>query len=310
MSRAIGLAEWDPNYETLVLIEQVQSVLTEYRSYLPMTGRQIFYRLVGNHDYAKTEKAYKSLLEKLVRARRAGLIPWSAIRDDGVTIAGGGGWSGIDEFANSIRGMADGFWLDPMIDQPAVIELWCEAQGMVPQMERVAGEFGILVYSSGGFNSVTMKHNAATRFIVEARDRGRSTILLHVGDHDPSGVAIYDNLELDLNAMIEDYGRRHGDIAHADVLITKRIAVTQQQADDFGLDSAPPKSSDSRTASWEGDTYQVEAMSPANLASEVSMAIDNVIDAGALAETEERQVAIRERLVEWVEATDFTAIEG
>jgi len=38
---------------------------------------------------------------------------------------------------------------------------WCEASGMVPQLQRIADPFGIGVYSSGGFDSVTAKHQIA-----------------------------------------------------------------------------------------------------------------------------------------------------
>jgi hypothetical protein len=43
----------------------------EYEAQLPLTVRQIFYRLVGDHGYEKTERAYSRLTEHLVRACRA-----------------------------------------------------------------------------------------------------------------------------------------------------------------------------------------------------------------------------------------------
>jgi len=50
------------------------------------TTRQIFYRLVGSLGYEKTEQANERLGEHLSRARRAGVIAWDAIRDDGGTV--------------------------------------------------------------------------------------------------------------------------------------------------------------------------------------------------------------------------------
>jgi hypothetical protein len=84
--RVRGLAPWQPRAATLALLDLVRGILTEYRQYLPMTLRQIFYRLVGAHDYPKDEKAYSRLGEHLNRARRDMLIPFSAIRDDGADI--------------------------------------------------------------------------------------------------------------------------------------------------------------------------------------------------------------------------------
>ncbi len=81
--RVRGHADWKPRPWTVALLEQVQAVLREYAAYLPLTLRQVFYRLVGAHGYDKTEQAYDRLGEALNRARRAGMIPWEALRDDG-----------------------------------------------------------------------------------------------------------------------------------------------------------------------------------------------------------------------------------
>ncbi len=86
-TRVRGLAAWQPQRKTLGLLAVVQAVLAEYAAYLPLTIRQIFYRLVGAYDYDKTERAYARLGEHLNRARRAGMIRFEAIRDDGVTVA-------------------------------------------------------------------------------------------------------------------------------------------------------------------------------------------------------------------------------
>jgi hypothetical protein len=82
-TRPRGCAPWNPNAESLALIEKVRVVLTEYAAYLPLTVRQIFYRLVGAHEYEKAEAAYERLGEKIACARRAGMIDFGAIRDDG-----------------------------------------------------------------------------------------------------------------------------------------------------------------------------------------------------------------------------------
>jgi hypothetical protein len=62
---------WSPRSETLILLDQVKSVLEEYAAYLPLTCRQIFYRLVGAHGYEKTENAYARLYEMLNSAVRS-----------------------------------------------------------------------------------------------------------------------------------------------------------------------------------------------------------------------------------------------
>jgi hypothetical protein len=59
--RVRGRAPWQPRAKSLALLEQVNAVLREYIEHLPLTIRQIFYRLVGAYAYDKTDRAYDRL---------------------------------------------------------------------------------------------------------------------------------------------------------------------------------------------------------------------------------------------------------
>jgi hypothetical protein len=82
--RPKGYAPWRPQAKSVVLLGQVREILTQYEAQLPLTVRQIFYRLVAAYGYDKTEAAYERLGNLLVRARRAELIAFEDIRDDGI----------------------------------------------------------------------------------------------------------------------------------------------------------------------------------------------------------------------------------
>ena len=45
--RPKGYADWNPHKKTRIIVSQVEEILREYRMQLPLTARQIFYRLVG-----------------------------------------------------------------------------------------------------------------------------------------------------------------------------------------------------------------------------------------------------------------------
>src|SRR4051794_16371195 len=117
-TRVRGLAPWQPQRATIDLLRKVQLVLVEYAQYLPLTVRQIFYRLVGAHGYDKTEQAYARLGEHLNRARRAGLISFDSIRDDGVTLAEPMAWDSAEDLINNFIGAAERFRLDRQQGQP------------------------------------------------------------------------------------------------------------------------------------------------------------------------------------------------
>ncbi|MDP9478811.1 MAG: hypothetical protein M3R38_24540, partial [Actinomycetota bacterium] len=82
--RPKGFAPWKPQKKTETLLGDIEQVLEEYRSYLPMTVRQVFYRLVGL-GYAKSESFYNKVQDACNRGRRSGRISFSHIRDDGVS---------------------------------------------------------------------------------------------------------------------------------------------------------------------------------------------------------------------------------
>lgn len=290
MGRPKGYADWEPSGEVWLVLDQVKAVLEEYKDYLPITNRQIFYRLVGAFGFEKTEKAYKRLCNYLTRARRARIIRFSAIRDDKVNSAVHVGWDSLDEFKEGIRESAEGYELDRQIGQPHHIELWCEAEGMMPQMSRVTQEFSISVYSASGFLSVTAMKDIANRVC----SRDRDTVLLHVGDYDPSGESIFNTIEDDAQRFVWAHSRERN-------IIPVRVALTEEQVELHDLPTAPPKSSDSRSASWIGDTAQAEAMPPDILAQTVREAIEERIDQDALQEVLDREEEERGRLQEWLE---------
>lgn len=117
-TRPRGFAPWSPRSETTRLLAQITGVLEEYRDYLPLTCRQVFYRLVGAHGYDKTERAYSRLCETLNRARRAGHIPFAVIRDDGMSCVEATAWGGTEDFIQSVSVTAKHFRLDRQSGQP------------------------------------------------------------------------------------------------------------------------------------------------------------------------------------------------
>lgn len=273
--RPRGFAPYAPKAGNAALIDATRDVLREYAEHLPLTLRQIYYRLVSHGVVGKTEKDYARLCEVLGRARRAHLIPMGSFRDDGFRRDDPPGWADTGHFMFNVGQWVDGFTLDRQTGQDARIVVWCEAGGMVPQLERVAHDYSVQVLSSGGFDSITAKHEIARAIA----DDERATTVLHVGDHDPSGVHLYGSLDEDIRAFASHYG---GGCAFT------RLAVTPEQVEAYGLPKAPPKPTDNR--SFEGMTTQDEALDPRTLADIVRDAIETRQD-----ETTRRDVIARER---------------
>jgi hypothetical protein len=280
--RVRGFVPWSPHADTRALLDQVRAVFEEYRDYLPLTIRQIFYRLVGKFEYAKTEQAYERLCEHLNRARRARLIPMSAIRDDGGTVINPFFYGSATQFLDTCRARAKYLRLDRTAGQKTRLVVNCEAAGMAPQLERVAGPYGITVMSSGGFESTTDRYKFAEGLV----DQDRPTEVLDLGDHDASGVHKYYAFCEDVAAFTRDLG--------GEVTFT-RLAVTPAQIRRYRLPTAPPKPTDKRA--FNGRTCQAEALAPDDLADILRIAIEERIDRAVYERVLRRERRVQRELI-------------
>jgi hypothetical protein len=265
-------------------VSNVRAVLDEYRNHLPLTLRQIFYRLVGAYQFPKTEKDYDRLTECLNKARRSRMVPFSAIRDDGFHHARFAGYANMESAKRSFRYTADNYRIDRQRNQPVRLAVWCEATGMVPQLERVCTPYSVPVYSSGGFDSLTVKHNMAREF----SDMGRVRIL-HIGDHDPSGVHVFGSLDEDICAFIQEFGGNTEFI---------RLAVLPEHIDRYRLDTAPAKETDRRA--FTGETVQAEALPPNILADILDKAVQAHLDMAVYRQAVKDEAEERAALVAWL----------
>jgi hypothetical protein len=296
-TRPRGYIEWKPRNKAVIeRVEWVQQVLVTYAAHLPLTTRQIFYALVGQHGYDKTEQAYKNLCETLVKARRAKIIDFAAIRDDGVSVMVERAYDGIEDFHDETSRLARNYRRDRQYGQEYRIELWCEASGMMPQLHLVASRFSIPVYSCGGFSSLS----AVRQIVDRAVGHDVETVFLHVGDYDPSGESIFDAMTRDVTAFVEE-----DRVLATSGVIPVRVALTLPQVTQYNLPTSPPKSSDGRTAGWSGvATCQLEALPPNVLASVVENAIRRWVDVDALAEVVEDERDERAELLGLPRGTD------
>src|SRR5262249_15806358 len=169
---------------------------------LPLTIRQIFYRLVGAHDYEKTERAYQRLVEHLNRARRARIIPMDVIRDDGGTISEPDHWDSAEQFMATIRAMARRFTLDHSAGQAMRLVVICHPACLVPHLAPVTHPIGVTGMSSGGFDTTTDRH----KFAAALSEHDRPTEVVHIGDHDPSGVSMFLAFLEDVEAFTRELG--------------------------------------------------------------------------------------------------------
>jgi hypothetical protein len=158
---------------------------------------------------------------------------------------------------------------------------------MIPLVERITDPYGISVLSCGGFDSTTAKHALA-----QILAKLPAAEVLHIGDHDPSGVHVFSSIAEDVQAFTAAFG------ANTIPLFT-RLAVTPEQITTLGLPTAPPKETDRRA--FEGETTQVEAIPPDTLVEIITHAITTRMHStsydAVLAEEDRARALLRQTLI-------------
>ena len=186
--------------------------------------------------------------------------------------------------------MGKQFRLDRQRDQGQRFMLWCEASGVVPQLQRVAEPYGIDVYCSGGFDKVTGKREIGIAFATLQQP----VTVLHIGDHDRSGVHIFEALAGDIIAFADAEAAAR-DLELSDIEFVRQ-AITPDLAAQYDVpDNGAPNPNDKRRfdryavrCASGGDpeyrgcdprvTRQAEGLDPATLAALIGDAITKRTD--------------------------------
>ena len=252
-----------------------------------ITIRHLFYRLVGQRLIEKIEKAYKSLCAHLSRWRRLEEIAWSAFADNTRWHIRQPTFEGVeDALKNTVENYRRNLWAT----QPFYIEVWVEKDAIAGIVAGTANSWGVPVFVCRGFASLSSLYGAANTFRA-ANAAGKTGIIYHLGDFDPSGVAAGESVK---RALRDDF--------KVDVQFI-RLAVTREQIQRLRLPTRPVKTSDSRAKKWRGgECVELDTMPPAEIRRLVEDSITQHIDRRqwqAMKRTEEME---RESLCDFVRA--------
>lgn len=213
---------------------------------LTLSLRQLYYRFIAadtlpeswrdKHTGSKNnERSYGKLGDIITQARLAGLIDWNAIEDRGRWLRGNVHTETAEEAID--EAIADAFLMDAWSNQGYRPEVWIEKDALVGVLESCCPDLDVNYFSCRGYTSITEVWKAARR-LMYYKQQGQTPVIIHLGDHDPSGIDmsrdIVDRLELFTGWPIEFH----------------RIALNQDQIDDFQPPPNPAKATDSRFASY------------------------------------------------------------
>jgi hypothetical protein len=330
----IAYESWSPNAETVSVIRQANAICAEYQAQgYDLTLRQLYYQFVARALIPNTDRSYKRLGSIVNKARMAGMLDWDYIVDRTRNL------TTLPHFnspADVIEAARRSYRRDRWKTQPTRIEVWVEKEALAGVIEQVANRHDVAFFSCRGYVSQSEVWGAARR-IGAYIEGGQNVVVLHLGDHDPSGIDMTRDMRERIDTFItQDWINAHGPamveaglariedgkriaslgnildhmrqrVGGREPFEMRRIALNWDQVEEFNPPPNPTKMTDSRSAGYleiHGDeSWELDALDPATLDTLIEEAVLAARDDAAWDEIEsteaEERALISDTVAHW-----------
>jgi hypothetical protein len=248
------------------MIAVANAIIAEYQAGgYALTLRQLYYQFVARDVIPNSQKEYKNLGSIINDARLAGLIDWEAIEDRTRNLRSEPHWRNP---AGVIKSAADGYGIDLWSDQPNRVEVWVEKDALVGVLERPCSELDVAYFSCRGYTSQSELWGAAQRHMAYER-KDQEVFVIHLGDHDPSGI----DMSRDIQDRLGLFGAG---------TIVRRIALNMDQVEEHEPPPNPAKMTDARFAGYSAkygdESWELDALEPKVLDALIRENIEELMD--------------------------------
>jgi len=299
----IAYEDWQPTGKSLSIVQIASSICAEYAAQgYDLTLRQLYYQFVARDYLPNNQRSYKNLGVTIDRARKAGLLDWDYITDRTRNLRG---FHTVDTPGELISEQEAAYFIDLWQDQERRVEVWVEKEALAGVVARSAGRYSADFFSCRGYVSQSELHAAALRHR-HYQAQGQRVTVIHLGDHDPSGI--------DMTRDIEDRLTMFGAAT-----IVDRIALNRDQIDEFNPPPNPAKLTDSRARGYIDEhgasSWELDALDPDTLDQLIRSRIEaNITDPESFADQRARQQRGRAMLAEvadrWAEIEEYLQNES
>jgi len=266
-----------------------------------LTLRQLYYQFISRDFFPNSEKSYNSLGSIISDARLEGLVDWNHLEDRGRE-PHSVGWHDheVPEQEELIRQARFGYSLDMWDGQERRVEVWVEKQALEEVVGRAANRYRAAYFACKGYVSQSEMWRAGQR-LRGIIDSGQTPLILHLGDHDPSGID-----------MTRDIRERLSLFAEEDIEV-KRIALNMDQIEAYNPPPNPAKMTDSRFWDYQqryGDSsWELDALNPDQLDKLIRENIEANLDWGRFQNQRRLEVQGRDEISaiadRWDDITEF-----
>lgn len=235
------------------LISHARDIISDYQDQgYKLTLRQLYYQFVSRDLLPNTLRSYKRLGSIINDARLAGLIDWEAIEDRTREVVTPSHWSSPAEIVNIC---ARTYRIDKWADQEYRPEVWIEKEALAGVVEPICRQLDISYLSCRGYTSQSEMWSSAMRLAAMTQRYNQTPIILHFGDHDPSGI----DMTRDITDRLRMFTGRGG-------LEIRRMALNIDQVEQYNPPPNPAKTTDARFDSYMREfgheSWELDALEP------------------------------------------------
>jgi len=278
---------------TLEIIEKAEQIINEHANMgFDLTLRQLYYQFVQSDSFPEEwrdkktgskniQSNYDKLGSIISNARLAGMIDWNSIVDRTRQMKENGHWISPSQM---IRAYSRWYELNKWIGQPYRVEVWIEKDALIGVIEGICRELDIPRFSCRGYTSQSEMWRAGKRLKDYHKFGGATPVILHLGDHDPSGI--------DMTRDIRDRLLMFSELED-DEFIMERIALNMDQIEEYNPPPNPTKLTDSRAegyiSDYGNDSWELDALNPQVMSQLISDKVYEYMDEDLWDEVKEKE---------------------
>lgn len=274
------------------IIETAKEILDDlYARGYNATLRMLHYKFVSQNIYKNTQENYKRLGKIISRAREAGMIDWNHLKDRIRTFEAVDTYRSASEFMKSHLGY---FRLDLWDGQETRCEVWCEKDASIEAVAKATQYYRVPYMACRGYMSSSAMWAAGHERML--RGGHRRYVILHLGDHDPSGVAMTE----DIRQRLYMFSSPHPRLPNRPEIEVRRICLNMDQIKKFKPAANFAKESDPRwpaySAQYGSKSWELEALDPDVIVALIQTEIESLMDMEKFEGMLDSETEIRERL--------------
>ena len=276
---------------TQAILQTSNDILAAYqRQNITMTLRQLYYQLVARDMIPNVVSMYKKLSELLTDARYAGFLDWDHLTDLTRSSERASQWGSVADIMDTA---ASSYRRPRWEGQPYHVELLTEKEALFSVLDPIAREWHIFLTVNRGFGSASLAYQMAWRLQEEIQQE-KQAVILYIGDHDPSGLAMVGDMRSRLSEFLKF---RHVPLS---AFTFRALALTTEQVRQYNPPENPAKETDSRFKAYQkafGDvSWEVDALQPETMRGIIDKAILEYVDLSEFERVKEREAAEKQEL--------------